>query len=977
MVVGSFLTFVGITYYVSDKVTVKSTMVQVKGMTTYERLVLFVLICYSPLVQNAAVMRRCITDPDLGWVLEADPRVSCEESSLRTAVAVHGIAVIVIMGVGLPYFVLQTMYNLRGYGKLSESNIYVALYEWYSPARPYWEAVLLAKKFVLIMASTTVIKDPLAQALIGTATNLAYLVLFELKRPMLMQPSRLLRGKNLFHMIERAASIASLIGSIIAVLGAASPGIVGVLGVLFALCNLAYATYVVGFFLFEEKKTKNLNQVAPDEKVWFGMSAWNSHAKLIDEMDLAPADREQMVGEMMLLRTKVLAAMEKELGAATGEAEEVMAQVNAALAKIRADTLRLEGGTDNIPADSDGVKYRARVKSKWRNVEIATVPASVTRLGEGDFAGCNHLKGVELHEGVTEIGKLAFANSSLTKMSIPASVKRVGEQVFAGCTALLTVELHDGVTEIGEAAFQKCSSLTELKIPASVSKLDAGMFEGCTALLTVELHDGVTEIGEAAFKDCSSLTELNIPASVRRLGERLFQSCTALRVVELHEGVTEIGKAAFGNCTSLTEITIPASVRRLGENVFQGCTALRVVELHEGVTEIGELAFVNCASLTEITIPASVRRLGENVFQGCTALRVVELHEGVTEIGKFAFVNCTSLTKMSIPASVKRVGEQVFAGCTALLTVELHDGVTKIGLGAFLNCSSLAELKIPASVSKLDSGMFFGCTALRTVELHDGVKEIGWRAFYNCNSLTEIKAALGTKIDDNAFHGCTALEAKAKAEGFSSVNKFVVERSMPETWAMRKGAEAGNLEQPASVAGGAAAGADEGKGRGDVGVAADPAALLEPVSGKPGERGEGDVDAAGNKDEAVCCNCGGSGRTKYPRFIDMCLGDETMIKEENVRTNTLHVEQGLWLLLCFGFLTGLWFGLWYLICVVAAGGSIAWPHGLSSPLYLVSFYGFSTLIDPKMSLLNHKQPNKPTALVMSHSPMQRDPMYPK
>ena len=34
MVVGSFLTFVGITYYVSDKVTVKSTMVQVKGMTT-------------------------------------------------------------------------------------------------------------------------------------------------------------------------------------------------------------------------------------------------------------------------------------------------------------------------------------------------------------------------------------------------------------------------------------------------------------------------------------------------------------------------------------------------------------------------------------------------------------------------------------------------------------------------------------------------------------------------------------------------------------------------------------------------------------------------------------------------------------------------------------------------------------------------------------------------------------------------------
>ncbi|GMI29732.1 hypothetical protein TeGR_g12729, partial [Tetraparma gracilis] len=354
MVVGSFLTFVAITYYVSDKVTIKSTMVQVKGMTTYfqcaqlttlvdiqwprialvlpfaipfgdgacltnqvgwtqqhsffvfvygallvafvirmrgnrfgkgsierketyERLVLFVLICYSPLVQNAATMQRCITDPDFGLVLEADPRVSCETSFLRVTVIIHALAIVAIVGIGLPYFVLRTTYNLRQADRLSESNIYVGLYEWYSPARPYWEAVLLAKKFVLIMASTTVIKDPLAQALIGTATNLGYMILLETKRPMLMQPSQLLRGKNLFHMMERAASTASLIGSIIAVLGAASPGLVGVLGVLFAFCNLIYATYVVGFFFFEEKKIKNRTKVVPDEEDRFKMSAWDSH----------------------------------------------------------------------------------------------------------------------------------------------------------------------------------------------------------------------------------------------------------------------------------------------------------------------------------------------------------------------------------------------------------------------------------------------------------------------------------------------------------------------------------------------------------------------------------------------------------------------------------------------------------------------------------------------------------------------------
>ncbi|GMI30929.1 hypothetical protein TeGR_g9941 [Tetraparma gracilis] len=142
---------------------------------------------------------------------------------------------------------------------------------------------------------------------------------------MLMQPSRLLPGKNLFHMMERAASIASIIGSIIAVLGAAIPGVVRILGVLFVFCNLGYASYVVGFYVFDEKKVKNLYQVVPDEGDRFNMSAWNSHVKLIDELDLVPADREQMVGEMKLLRAKVLVAMEKELGKETGEAEEAKA----------------------------------------------------------------------------------------------------------------------------------------------------------------------------------------------------------------------------------------------------------------------------------------------------------------------------------------------------------------------------------------------------------------------------------------------------------------------------------------------------------------------------------------------------------------------------------------------------------------------------------------------------------------------------
>jgi hypothetical protein len=256
--------------------------------------------------------------------------------------------------------------------------------------------VLLVRKLLLILASTNniaTIKEPLGQGLLGSAINLVYLVLFEVKRPMLMQPSRLLRGKNLFHMVERAACVASLFGSIIAVLGAASPSFVGVLGVLFALCNLAYATYVMGVFFFEKKKTRSL--VGVEEEVdCFKMSVWNSHVRLIDEIELDPADRRQMISEMSLLRTKVLKVVEKDVAMLEGEVEgidAILAKAGAALAKIRADSVRLEGGEAWRPA----FESCAVLKGKASAAGLGSVTDFVDMFAEGNV----HQVATELEGG--------------------------------------------------------------------------------------------------------------------------------------------------------------------------------------------------------------------------------------------------------------------------------------------------------------------------------------------------------------------------------------------------------------------------------------------------------------------------------------------------------------------------------------------------------------------------------------------------
>ncbi|GMI31446.1 hypothetical protein TeGR_g5200 [Tetraparma gracilis] len=125
----------------------------------YEQFVLLTVISYSPLVQNATSMYRCVEDPDLGLVLASDARVSCEMSVLRTATIVHAIAVIVVVGFGLPLFVVWKMLQLRREDKLDVDSIYAGLFEWYALERPYWEAVQLFKKLLLVKSQVKAIEE--------------------------------------------------------------------------------------------------------------------------------------------------------------------------------------------------------------------------------------------------------------------------------------------------------------------------------------------------------------------------------------------------------------------------------------------------------------------------------------------------------------------------------------------------------------------------------------------------------------------------------------------------------------------------------------------------------------------------------------------------------------------------------------------------------------------------------------------------
>ncbi|MBE6561670.1 MAG: hypothetical protein E7662_11155 [Ruminococcaceae bacterium] len=67
------------------------------------------------------------------------------------------------------------------------------------------------------------------------------------------------------------------------------------------------------------------------------------------------------------------------------------------------------------------------------------------------------------------------------------------------------VVVSEGITQIGRYAFASCPNLREVVIPGTVKTLGKGAFEGCTGLHSIVLPTGVSSIADSCFKNCSNL----------------------------------------------------------------------------------------------------------------------------------------------------------------------------------------------------------------------------------------------------------------------------------------------------------------------------------------------------------------------------------------------------------------------------------------------------------------------------------------
>ena len=366
------------------------------------------------------------------------------------------------------------------------------------------------------------------------------------------------------------------------------------------------------------------------------------------------------------------------------------------------------------------------------NLKIVSIPASVQEIGYGIISG-TAIENITVAENSNYYyvdGGCLMERATKTVLGgsvgfvVPADARKIGQQAFAYCRHLTDMTLPSMLTEIGSLAFDN-SSIKNIVTPA-VCEIGYGAFFE-SDLQTIELCANLTAIGGNVFTGCKQLKELNLPAGVSSIDTSAFGNCYSLDRITVAKENTVYHSA--GNCliqTSKKELVL-------------GCIN-SIIPNDGSVVTIGRNAFSGQIHLTQIALPQSLQFIDSWAFYGCSSLTDVLIPDGVTHIGAFAFEDCTNLVSVTLPRSLTTIGNCAFMNCTLLKNITIPEEIQSLIIDgyAFSKCNSLIEIVFPENVTKITEAICKDCSHLEKVSISSSVTSIGEQAFYGCSVLNQI-----------------------------------------------------------------------------------------------------------------------------------------------------------------------------------------------------------------------------------------------
>ncbi|MBO4539450.1 MAG: leucine-rich repeat protein [Clostridia bacterium] len=374
------------------------------------------------------------------------------------------------------------------------------------------------------------------------------------------------------------------------------------------------------------------------------------------------------------------------------------------------------------------------------------------------------------------------AKVAFDSVTLPSSVKKINVSAFSNCniTGGITSKKYDKLTDIADDVFKNMTFYENANHSLLIlgKVLVKATFTSTSADEAIDLTGySIETIMKDAFNN-SRATRVFLPSSLLRIGVNAFYSATNLSSISIPNSVTYIGKGAFANCTKLSIVEFQSnssSLAYLGDNAFLNCTSLGSIELPASLREIGDMAFYNCTKLTTVTFDGYIDvqnstggidkkldkksqlvSLGVSAFSGCSMLTKITIPDGLTEIKQTTFRNCTSLLTVDFGQNsrLKVIGQQAFYGCSKLgsmLTVTMKEKASASESDEYE--TDLITLDLPNSLTKVENNAFQGCTGLWGVQFNYNIDELGESIFSGCKNLVKINFYRSTPptVKNNTF----------------------------------------------------------------------------------------------------------------------------------------------------------------------------------------------------------------------------------
>jgi len=223
----------------------------------------------------------------------------------------------------------------------------------------------------------------------------------------------------------------------------------------------------------------------------------------------------------------------------------------------------------------NGVKNLYQAFSLCESVTKVTLPKSIETIYDFDY--CPNLAnivvssnnknfssedGVLFNKDKTTIMLYPVGKTALS-YKIPSSVTKIGDGAFAGCAKLTSVTIPKSVASIGYGAFTGCANLKTISVSSNnkdFSSSDGVLFN----------KDKTTLIAYPIGKTASSVT---IPSSVTNISDGAFANCERLTSVTFKTKTPPtIGYSIFRNCAKLKTIYVPAGAKSAYGKVLTGYT---------------------------------------------------------------------------------------------------------------------------------------------------------------------------------------------------------------------------------------------------------------------------------------------------------------------------------------------------------------------------------------------------------------------